>query len=245
MSETSPRKQVVAAIIPVRGGSKGVPGKNLRPLAGKPLLWYTIQAAFNARTLTQTVVTTEDDGIARYAEALGVKVLRHPTELSTDSSPTYPAVRWALLQLQQLGTSVDICVVLRATTPLRSAKDIDNAIHLLLQQQEADSVVSVRPAIGIHPIRLKRVVENGQLIDAFESEGNAPRRRQDLETLYLRNGGIYAAKASVVETQGLWGSCCLAYIMPEERSININTEYDFKTAELLIEDGILSKMSTE
>jgi CMP-N-acetylneuraminic acid synthetase len=228
------------AIIPARGGSKGVPGKNLRLLAGAPLLWYTVAAALSAKAVAHTVITTEDDEIAKYTTSLGVMVLRHPAELSTDTSPTYPVVKWAVQELLHSGINMDSCTVLRATTPLRSSDDIDNAIDLLLRNPEADSVVSVRPTVGIHPIRLKRVLDDGRLIDAFLPEGNMPIRRQELETLYLRNGGIYVAKKLVVETIGLWGSHCLAYIMPEDRSVNINTEFDFRVAELLMRDQLRS-----
>ncbi|MBL8798036.1 MAG: hypothetical protein JNM56_29330 [Planctomycetia bacterium] len=95
--------------------------------------------------------------------------------------------------------------------------------------------MSVEAAVGIHPVRLKRILVDGALKDAFEAEGHSPRRRQDLEPLFRRNGAIYVARAAVTERQGLWGDDCLAYVMPEERSININTEFQFRVAEWAIQ----------
>lgn len=228
---------VVAAIIPARGGSQGIPRKNLRSLAGKPLLWHTIQSAWDATTLSFTVVSTDDDEIASYAQSLGVEVVRHPPELSTDAAPTYGVIRWDIGELERTGRYPDICVVLRATSPQRVGSDIDAAVTLLLENEEADSVISVGLAVGIHPVRLKRVLRDGSLVDAFEPEGRCPRRRQEFEPLYLRNGAIYATRSSVIADGGLWGSHCLAYVMPEERSVNINTAFQFRIAELLALDG--------
>jgi len=126
--------------------------------------------------------------------------------------------------------------VLRATSPLRTDRDIDTAVNLLVQDDSIDSVVSVGPAVGIHPVRLKRVLPDGKLVDAFESEGNYPQQRQSFESFYLRNGAIYASRSSIIEGKGLWGPNSLAYVMPEERSININTEFQFRVAELLIRE---------
>lgn len=234
MTAANSEEPVVAAIIPARGGSQGVIGKNMRLLGGKPLIHHTIDAAKRAKKVSIVVVSTEDEAIAEYANSVGVKVLRHPASLSTDSSATYPVIRWALHELEHSGYAINAYAVLRATTPLRTAVDIDNAISILLTNPNADSVVSVRPAVGIHPIRLKRVESSGRLVDAFEGEGNSPKRRQELEPLYLRNGGVYVARRDVIATHGLWGKHCLAYVMPEERSVNINTEYDFLVAQLLL-----------
>lgn len=227
----------VAGIIPARGGSTGLHRKNLRLLAGKPLIWHTVKSALSTSSLNFIVVSTEDDDIANYVSTLNVEVLRHPPELSTDSSPTFPVIQWVLNRLRRLGRNPDICVVLRATSPLRTYKDIDTVVDLLMKDDAIDSVVSVGPAIGIHPVRLKRILPDGKLVDAFEPEGSYPKQRQSFELLYLRNGAIYASRSSIIEDGRLWGPNCLAYVMPEERSININTEFQFKVAELLINQG--------
>lgn len=228
------KERLVVAIIPARGGSKGLPGKNLRLLAGKPLLWHTVECARQSKEVDRVVVSTEDDQIADFAASLNVEVFRHPEALSSDDSSTVGVIVWDMEQFKHSGLEPELCAVLRATTPLRLPVDIDNCIQLLRENKYADSVVSVVEAVGIHPIRLKRILGDGRLVDGFEPEGNSPKRRQELETLYLRNGGIYAAKPEVIASGGLWGSHCLAYVMPEDRSVNINTEYDFSVAELLL-----------
>lgn len=224
---------VVIAIIPSRAGSKGLPGKNTKLLAGKPLINHTIEAALRARSITHVAISTDDPAVVQCGAQYGVTVLRHPPELSSDGMPTYPVVRWALAELERLHGMSDICVVLRPTTPLRTEADIDAAVDLLKQNCAADSVVSVCLAVGVHPKRLKRVLGNGELKDAFEREGYSPAPRQSLEALYVRNGGIYAARRQIIYDYGLWGNASLAYVMPEERSVNINTEFDFRVADLL------------
>ena len=234
----STNEELVVAIIPVRGGSKGVTDKNLRLVAGRPLLWYAIEAARRAGQVGRAIVSTESPELADVARANGAEVVLHPPELSGENSPTYPVIRWNLRRMRERQESPLLVVVLRATSPLRTAKDVDAAIELLLSHPEADSVVSVAPAVGIHPIRLKRVCEDGRLVDAFEPEGRSPRRRQELEPLYLRNGAVYVSRPPVIEAGGLWGDHCLAYVMPEERSININTEHQLRVADLLLTHGV-------
>ena len=224
----------VIAIVPARGGSTGVPGKNMRIVAGQPLLWYAIAAAQAAASVQRIFVSTEDTHIAAYADSLGVEVIRHPAHLSGENSPTYPVIKWDLDYVRREVGEPLIVAVLRATTPLRTSTDIDNSISLLLQSSSADSVVSVVEAVGIHPIRLKRLLTDGSLVDAFEAEGRFPRRRQELEVLFLRNGAVYASRPAVIDSGGLWGSKCLAYVMPEERSLNINTEHQLRVADLLL-----------
>jgi CMP-N-acetylneuraminic acid synthetase len=225
----------IVGIIPARGGSLGVTGKNLRPLAGKPLIGYTFAAARNSELLSDFIVATESADIANYALAERVDVLSHPSILSSDTASSFPVIEQAVRRLSN-PAPIDICVTLRATSPLNTGEDIDNAIRLLISEDSADSVVSVVAAEGIHPVRLKRVTDSGFIEDAFGSEGPFPKRRQELEKLYVRNGAIYATRAATIERGTLWGSRSLAYIMSEERSININTDFQFRVAELLILD---------
>lgn len=226
------------AIIPARGGSTGVPRKNLRPLAGKPLLWYIVQAAKGAELIDLVVVSTEDEEIANFANTLGVEVFRHPVYLSTDRSPSFGVVEWALSELNRRSSNPEICVLLRATSPFCQPIDIDAALRLLCSNDKFDSVVSVSLAVGIHPMKLKRLSAHGELRDAFEPEGSTPIRRQELEPLYQRNAAIYASRSEIIRSGKLWGSNCLAYVMPEERSLNINTEFQFKVANLLMEETL-------
>ncbi len=185
--------------------------------------------------MSDFIVATESADIANYAAAENVAVLFHPSILSSDTAPSFPVIEQAVRRLSNQ-TPIDICVTLRATSPLNTGEDIDNAIQLLISEESADSVVSVVAAQGVHPVRLKRVLDSGFIEDAFGSEGAFPKRRQELEKLYIRNGAIYATRAAKIEQGTLWGTRSLAYIMPEERSININTDFQFNVAELLILD---------
>jgi CMP-N-acetylneuraminic acid synthetase len=226
----------VVAVIPVRGGSKGVPQKNLRLLAGRPLLSFTIDAAKQAASVDRVIVSTDSDELYECAISLGAEAWKHPGELSADQAPTVGVVRWVAEQIEADDPSDVTYVTLRATTPFRSAEDVDAAVSLLGSVPEADSVVSVMELVGGHPKRLK-VIQDGWVVDAFDCEGNSPIRRQDLQPVYIRNGGIYAAYSNVIRRDAMWGERCLAYIMPPERSININTPFDLLVADLLARHG--------
>ncbi len=220
-------------IIPARGGSKGLPGKNTRLLCGRPLIAYTIEAALKSRALQRVFVSTDSVDIEQVSRAAGAEVIRHPPELSSDESSTTPVVAWDLAYLEGLGVEADIVVVMRATTPLRSSDDIDAAVILLTMSGISDSVVSVTETYA-HPVRLKRILPDGHIENAFSGEGQCPIRRQELEQFFVRNGGLYVARRDVVTPHSLWGQHCLAYVMPPERGVNINTDFDFRVAELLM-----------
>ena len=223
----------VVAIIPVRAGSKGVPNKNLRPVLGKPLLGYTIEAALGAVGLDHAVVSTDGEEIAEYAASQGIATILHPKSLSTDNARTFPVIHWAMHHLNAVSRNFGTCVTLRATTPFRTSSDIDTALAAYLANPEADSLVSVFELAGAHPRRLKRIDPDGWLEDCFLPEGDFPTRRQELEPVFIRNGGIYISDVSIIERGALWGNRCLPFVMPAERSLNINTDWDFELAEMI------------
>lgn len=218
------------ALIPARGGSVGIPRKNLRILAGRPLIYYAITAARAADCIERVFVTTDDDEIAEFSRSEGAEILVQPSEVSSSQSPTIDAVRWAVRS--PVFNGVDKIIILRPTTPLRTSGDIDSAYQALEKRPDADSLVSVVEAPGCDPQRLKRVT-NG-LIQDIENEGSFPIRRQDLSPVYIRNGGIYINSVSSLGNGHMWGQNCLAYVMPQSRSVNINSDFDFDLAEWLI-----------
>ena len=226
---------MIVGIIPARGDSTGVPLKNSRLLGGKTLVERCVKTALQSTHLSKVFVSTNSEDIGKLGLAAGATVIRHPSDLSTPTSPTAPVIAWAVNHLEAKGLQIEIVAIMRATTPFISAIDIDTALGLLIKTPRADSIVSVTDA-KTHPVRLKRISEEGWLRDAFEAEGRRPRRRQELERLYTRNGGIYAARRGVISSSSMWGEHCLAYLMPEERSVNINTEFDLKIAQLLADD---------
>ncbi len=221
------------AIIPARGGSKGVPKKNIRPLCGKPLIYYTIESAFGSKYLTDVVVSTDDDEIRVVAESYGCRTIMRPKELAEDFSPVIEAVKYTLNFIEERERiGFDYLVLLQPTSPLRTAEDIDNSIRKMLELG-ADSVVSVVEVGDKHPARMKKIV-NERIVDIYDRELDfAP--RQLLPKVYIRNGAIYGAKVDVIyKFNSFRGQDCVAYVMPEERSINIDTEIDFILAELIM-----------
>ena len=219
-------------IIPARGGSKGVPRKNMRQLGGMPLIQYTIEAA-RASRLSDFVISTDDAEITAIAQMQGCTVIQRPAELATDSTAMIPVVIHAVQTLVNAGQQFDYVMLLQPTAPLRTSEDIDASLTLLIESG-ADTVVSVTPVPGhCHP-DWQFVIEDDHLhLYNREPWENLIPRRQLLSPTYTRNGAIYACKTSVLlENGSLYGSNVRAYVMPESRSVNIDSEFDLALAEL-------------
>ncbi|MEK7185045.1 MAG: acylneuraminate cytidylyltransferase family protein [Patescibacteria group bacterium] len=225
------------AVITARGGSKGVPRKNIRLLNGKPLLWYSLTAALSSNLLTRVVVSSDDDEILAVAKQYGGErvVLKRPSELALDNSPSLPVVQHAVLEIEKRdGVIFDYVLLIQPTTPFILSSDIDNMLKLIIDT-DADSVVSVCEINDTHPVKIKKIVD-GRLVQYIDGMEENVFRRQDLPTAYKRNGGIYVNKRSVVmDKNSLHGNGvdCRAFIMPIERSVDINTPADFLLAEVI------------
>lgn len=224
------------AIIPARRGSKGIPRKNLAPLAGKPLILYALEAALASERLKSgwLMASTDDPEIAalagRYVE---VPFLR-PPELAQDDTPMLRVVEHAVRFAEtQQGRRPDFVLLLQPTAPLRLPGDIDAALELLAATG-ADAVVSVCEVPDrYHPLFVLRIEEGRLRFNALDGERIT--RRQDLSPLYSRNGAIYAVRRDVLMTRGtLYGTDCRPYLMPPERSANIDTPLDLALAETLL-----------
>src|SRR2546430_4022808 len=175
----------VLGLIPARGGSKGVPRKNLCVIAGKPLLEYTAVAALDAHRLSRIVLSTEDEEIAEVGRHYGVEVpFLRPKALAQDTTPMLPVVQHALRMLTAAGDRFDAVCLLQPTNPLRRASDIDQAIGLL-ERTGADSVISFVEVGDTHPARMKYLTAEGRVIDPPFAEEVEGQRRQDLPQLYL------------------------------------------------------------
>jgi len=224
----------ILGIITARGRSRRIPKKNVRELLGKPLIYYTIKAALESKFLARVILSTDHDEIIEIGRKYGVEVpFRRPKELAKDDTPTIDVIIHALNFLEENeGFSPDIIVILEPTSPLRQAEDIDNAIRKHIET-DADSVVSVTKTDHWHPIRAKKI-ENNILYDYCLEEQEGV-RRQDLPPVYFRNGAFYSVKREVLMNEHkLYGRVTRPYIMPPERSIDINEEIDFKVAEVLL-----------
>jgi CMP-N,N'-diacetyllegionaminic acid synthase len=224
------------AVITARGGSKGIPNKNLAPVAGKPLIYWTITAARNARRLDRTIVTTDSEEIARVATELGVSApFIRPAELATDEATSVAAIAHALQWLDRNEDyRPDFVMCLQPTSPLRTADDIDAAIGLALSR-DAESVVGVSPAPQ-HPYWTYRLDDEGCVTDFFQLD-KAYNRRQDLPAASASNGAIYlTATSTVLEKGSLCGEKTYAYVMPSERSLDVDSPWDLHLADLILRD---------
>ncbi len=221
----------IIAIIPARGGSKGILNKNIIDIGGNPLIKYTIDSALGSKMMLHCVVSTDSDEIANVAKSCGALVpFKRPKHLSNDKALSLPVVQHAveLMEAEQ-GCQYDLVIMLQPTTPLRKTEDIDNAINLLFETN-ADSVISVVEVEGHHPLRMKRVVD-GRLINYIDQGHEDMRPRQELPPVYIRNGAIYATRRDVLmDSNSFTGVDSRAYIMPNERSVNIDTLQDLMLA---------------
>ena len=225
----------ILGIIPARGGSRGIPRKNLIKLAGRPLLSYTIEAAKKSRLLTRTVLSSEDPEIIQEAKKLGADIaFTRPAQLSTDSAGSASVVKHALEEIEsQEANKYDYVCLLEPTCPLRISDDIDSALKLLIESG-ADSVVSVKKIEAPHPVKTL-LIKGGYLTPFLPDRWKSSLTRQELEPVFAVNGAVYAVKREVLlKTVSLWGERALPFIMPDERSINIDTPFDAALAEFLL-----------
>lgn len=226
----------ILAVIPARGGSKGVHRKNLRPLGGKPLIGWTIEAALASPSVSRIILSTDDEAIAAAGRGYGdiVPFLR-PADLATDTAPTLPVVQHAVHFAESTGPRVDVVVLLQPTTPLRRSCDIEEGLDKL-RRTGCDAVVSVTDVGGNHPFRMKRLVAGDRLINFIEQGQEDMRPRQLLPPVYIREGSIYIARRELVMDAGtLVGGDVRGLVVPPERAVNIDTMADFERAERLME----------
>ena len=227
----------VLGIITARGGSKGIPGKNLKLLAGKPLLAYTVDTARRSGALDRVILSTDDEAIATAGRDLGCDVpFMRPLDLAHDDTPHLPVIQHATRWMEErVNYRPDAVMILQPTSPLRTAQDIVAAIELL-DRSGADSVLSVNevPAHS-HPMRTLRVDNAGNAVLFVSGEPVRKRinRRQDLPPAWVMNGAIYACRTRLLfdAEPSLYGNRVVAYRMPAERSISIDDLEDWKAAE--------------
>lgn len=224
----------VLGLIPARGGSKGVPRKNIRKVADEPLIAYAIRAAAESRELDDFITTTDDEEIAALAERLGSKVLPRPAHLAHDNAPMVPVLVHALSTTEESsGTHYDAVVLLQPTSPIRSGADVDEVVRILEQDGEADCVISVCEMNDLHPARMYRLEDAGAL-SPLDPELE-DRQRQQLPPVYYRNGALYAARRTLlIDQRKLIGGKRRAYVMPRRWLTNIDEEIDLLVADLLL-----------
>ena len=222
----------VLGVIPARGGSKGIPRKNLVPLAGKPLIQYTFDAALQSKELGWTVLSTDDEEIADLGRKAGVAVpFIRPANLAEDTTPMLAVVQHALSHIEGQGSRVGAVMVLQPTSPLRTSRHIDEAIRLYRKTKGA-GVVSVCE-VKEHPYELVDL-EGGHLRRAFPRPA-AVSRRQDYPEFYYVNGAIYlVSRDVVVNEQSLIPPRSVPYVMDRRDSLDIDEPFDLQLVECLL-----------
>ena len=227
----------VLGLIPARGGSKGIPKKNIRPLCGKPLLQYTVEAALGAQKLARVILSSEDPEIIKIAKASGMEVpFVRPVELAQDETSTLPVVQHALGFFESRGEKFDAVCLLQPTNPLRRSADIDACIELF-EKSKADSVVSmlaVPHEYNPHWVYFKN--QDGLMV-LSAGEKTPVSRRQDLPPAFHRDGSVYVTRCDVIMKQNsLYGEKILGCLMDPSRSINIDTPEDWERAQRIFEN---------
>lgn len=224
-------KNKIVALIPARGGSKGIKNKNIIDLCGKPLISYTIQAALESKYIDKVIVSTDSQEIADVAIKYGAEVpFLRPGELASDTSKTIDAVMHAVGELEKRKEEYDILILLQATQPLRTADDIDSAIELFIKNK-GQSLVSVSP-VEDNPILIRTIDNLGRMNSILPMKSTC--RRQNMPLYYRVNGCIYINLISELDLNTSFNDNKIPYIMPKERSVDIDEIKDLLIAQYYI-----------
>jgi CMP-N,N'-diacetyllegionaminic acid synthase len=217
----------VVALIPARGGSRGIPRKNLAVVAGRPLLAWAVDAARGSERVTRTVVSTDDAEIAAAARELGAEVLARPPELAADETPMAGVIAHALVELP----GADVLVLLQPTSPLRRARHVDEAVDLLVSSG-ADSVVSVVEVPHRYRPGSLMALDGERLVRLADDRATT---RQEKPAVYARNGPAVLVLRPERLGADLYGGDCRAYVMEPRDSIDVDDPFDLELAELLLQ----------
>ena len=224
----------ILGLIPARGSSKGLPRKNIKLLLGKPLIAWTIEQALASKYLDRVVISTNDKEIAEISKKYGAEIpFMRPKKLATDEAKGIDVVLHAIdwLKKKSKRKQYDLLMLLQPTSPLRTKEDIDKAIELLFLK-EAKAIVSVCE-VDHHPLWSNTLPEDGCMKDFIRQE-IMNKNRQELSVFYRLNGAIYLAYWNYIKKQkSFFGEKTFAYIMPKERSVDIDDEIDLKLAKIL------------
>lgn len=222
------------AIVPARGGSKGLPGKNIKDLLGKPMIAYTIEEALKSKYITEVIISTDCTEIEKVALEYGAKsYFLRPEELASDTAKAIDNYIFTIDRLNnEFGYEIENFVVLQPTSPLRTVEDIDGAIELF-NNKNADSVVSYTEEH--HPIEWhKYITEDGKFENIFEEK---LLNRQEIKKSYFPNGAVFIFDYELIKQGKYYSDNSYAYIMPRFRSVDVDTIEDFKYIEFLMRDN--------
>lgn len=229
----------VLALVPARGGSKGLPGKNVRNLCGRPLIQWSIDTALACREIDAVVVSTDDEQIAAIAASIGAEVpFLRPPALADDTASSIDVIIHALDFLQSKGRTFDIVLLLEPTSPLREVADIQLALKRMVDEM-ATAIVSVCQAESIHPSFMFRLAAQDRLVP-FLSISPTGLRRQEIEPLFYVEGTLYASKVETLrQRRSFYHEDTLAYEVDKWKALEIDDIIDFKMVEALVHSKIL------
>lgn len=226
---------MVLGVIAARGGSKGLPGKNILPLGGLPLIAWSVRAAKSARSLDRVVVSTDDNTIAAAARQAGAEVpFMRPAELATDGADMVGVLQHAVRWLEQAEKKrPDVVVLLQATSPLRTAAEIDAVVGLVRGEAESAQTVAEDQSHPMHRFRLA-----GDRLEPIFVDPASHAQRQDCEPVYRPTGSVFAMRHGVLMEQGrIRGKDHRGFVCPFETSVDIDGIWDFRLAELILKHG--------
>ena len=226
------------AIIPARGGSKSIPQKNLVALAGKPMIAYTFEAAIASRHISRTILSTDDPDIVAIGKEFGIAApFLRPAELARDDSPMLPVIQHAVRFIEtEEDYRPEHVVLLQPTSPLRTSGHVDCALQILISTG-ADTVVSVVEIPHRYAPNSLMRLEGNVLVP--HAEGPVILRRQDKPTLYARNGpAVLCMRRESVDDARLYGDNCVPYVMDAESSLDVDTRFELRMAEMLLRDRV-------
>ena len=223
----------VLAIIPARGGSKGLPGKNIIPLLGKPLIGWSIEQAKASQYIDEIFISTDSREIANVCERFGMEVASlRPAQLATDTAKSIDFILYTIEKLESEGKTFDYIILLEPTSPLRDTEDIDKSLEDLNNNPDAESIVGICKTEGIHPAFLTRL--NNRFLIPYQDNNDA--RRQDVEDLYFFEGSIYASTVSGIKNyKKFYHEKCLGYIVPKWKSYEIDDFIDLSVCETIMQ----------
>lgn len=220
---------MILGLIPARGGSKGIPRKNIKPLGGKPLIQWTVEAARASGVIDRLVVSTDEPEIHRVVESLGVETLVRPEKLATDETPMVDVVRHAL---NVLGMTEGVLVLLQPTTPFRQPETITRAVEIL-RTPDVNSVVTVFPVpLRYSPYRALQIIDASGQEQLYPVVGEIPTRRQDLPRAYVSAGSVFAVGVKAFwEWDSLYPALCAPLVVDGDELIDLDEPEDWQEAE--------------
>lgn len=235
----------ILAVIPARGGSKGLPGKNIKPLLGKPLIGWTIEQAKESKYIDRIIVSTDDKEIAEVSLSFGAGVpFTRPPELATDDAKTVDVVMHSINYLESINDSYDIIVLLEPTSPLREVYDIDTALEMLVQNPQAESIVGIAKVESQHPSFIVKL--HDKFIKPYSNENFRILRRQDIETLYYYEGSLYIFYTySFKNRKQYYHEKTMGYVVPKWKAFEVDDEVDFMIVEEILNKRINGKLFHE